>query len=169
MHARVPRHAGDVRLQPRLRFGVDRRPDMRSGIARIAQFQLRRGAGQHGDDLVRHILLHREQPQRRAALPGAAECAHHRVVHHLFRQRRRIDDHRIDAAGLRDQRHDRPALFRQRPVDRPRHLGRSGEGHACNLWMRRQSRPDRAIAQHQLQRARRHARLVQQPYPPHTQ
>src|SRR2546425_2269549 len=36
----------------------------------------------------------------------------------LFRSRGRVDDHRIDAAGLRDQRHDGRLLRRQRAINR---------------------------------------------------
>ena len=43
---------------------------------------------------------------------------------------RAVDDHRVEAAGLGDQRHDRAVLRGQRAVDVPRHLRAAGEADA---------------------------------------
>ena len=89
-----------------------------------------------------------KQPQRRAALAGRAERRGHDVVGDLLGQRGGIDDHRIDAAGLRDQRHDRAVLGGERAVDRARDLGRAGEDDAGDVGMRDQRRADAAVAGH---------------------
>ena len=84
------------------------------------------------------FVLHEQQPQRRAALAGGTERRRHDVVGDLFGQGSGIDDHRIDAAGLCDQRHDRPVLGGERAVDRPCHFGRAGECDAGDVGMRHQ-------------------------------
>ena len=64
---------------------------------------------------------------------------------HLLGQRRGIDDHRVLPAGLGDQRHDRPVARGERAVDRPRRLGRAGEGDAgdARIGDQRARRPRR--------------------------
>ena len=109
-------------------------------LARIAERQFPRGARDHLDDRIGDILLHAEQPQRRAALAGGAERRRHHVVGHLLGQRGGVDDHRVDAAGLGDQRHDRRVLAGKRAVDRARHLGRAGEGDAGDARIGRPAR-----------------------------
>ena len=161
-------HAARVRGDPLVelvfRLGIDHRPDMRRDIARIADDELPRRALDHLDDAVRHILLHAQQPQRRAALAGGAERRGDHVVGHLLGQRGGVHDHGIDAAGLGDQRDDRPVLGGERAVDRPRDLGRAGEGHAGHARIGNERRARFAVAEHEMQRARRHAGLVQQPH-----
>ena len=46
-----------------------------------------------------------------------------------------VDDHRILAAGLGDQRHDRAVAGGEAAVDRPRGVGRAGEGDAGDFGM----------------------------------
>jgi hypothetical protein len=46
----------------------------------------------------------------------AARKADVTVIHHLLRQRRRVHDHGIEAAGLGDERDDGPIRLRQRSV-----------------------------------------------------
>ncbi len=70
MHLGARLHGGDMRIEPRLRLGVDDRADMHGNVGRIADLQLPRRADDHGDHLVRHMLLDAEQPERRAALPA---------------------------------------------------------------------------------------------------
>ena len=79
----------------------------------------RQRAAQHLDHAVGDALVHAQQAQRRAALAGRAEGALHDRVDHLLGQRGAVDDHRVDAAGLGDQRHDRAVLRGQRAVDEP--------------------------------------------------
>ena len=164
MHPRLFLHACDMRLQPLLGFGVDHRPDMRGEVARVADPKFTGGARDHLDHAVGDIVLHQQQPQRRAALAGGAERRGHDVVGDLLGQRGGVHDHRIDAAGFRDQRHDRAVLGRQRPVDRSRDLGRAGEHHAGDVRMRDQRGADAAVAGHQMQRRCGHAGLMQQPH-----
>ena len=52
--------------------------------ARIADYKRARRALDHRDDAIGDVLLHAEQPQRRAALPGRAECRGDDVVGHLL-------------------------------------------------------------------------------------
>ena len=128
---------GDPRVELVLRLGVDHRADIGRDLARIADHELARRARDHLDHAVGHVLLHAQQPQRRAALPGGAERRGDDIVGHLLGQRGRVDDHRVDAAGLGDQRHDRPVLGGERAVDQPRDLGRAGEGDAGDARGRR--------------------------------
>ena len=152
-----------MRVQPLLGLGVDHRADMRGGIAGIADDEFARRARDHLDHAVGDVVLQEQQPQRRAALAGGAERRGHDVVGDLFGQRGGIDDHRIDAAGLGDQRHDRSVLGGERAVDRSRHFGRAGENDAGDIGMRHQRAADPAVARHQMQRRRRHAGFMQQP------
>jgi hypothetical protein len=69
-----------------------------------ADFQFQHRALEHLDGLVGDIVLQEQHAQRRAALAGAVERRRARILHHLFRQRRGIDDHRVLAAGFGDQR-----------------------------------------------------------------
>ena len=87
---------------------------------------------------------------------------HHRVDH-LLRQRARVDDHRVDAAGLGDQRNDRPRARGERAVDRLRDRQRAGKAHAADPQVGDQRGADRfARAVHERERAFRDARLVKQ-------
>ena len=151
-----------MRLQPLLCLGIDHRPDMGGGIARVADRKFARGARDHLDHAVGDVVLHEQQPQRRAALAGGAERRRHDIVGDLLGQCGGIDDHRIDAAGFRDQRHDRAVLGGERAVDRSRDLGRAGEDDAGHVGMRHQRRADGPVARHQMQRGGGHAGLVQQ-------
>ena len=131
-------------------------------FARIADFQLARGADQHVEHALGDVVLQAQQPQRRAALAGGAERRRDDVVGHLFGQRRGIDDHGVDAAGLGDQRHDRAVLFSERAVDGAAGFGRAGEGDTGDARIGDEARTDRAVAGNEMQRARRHAGIVQQ-------
>ncbi len=90
---------------------VDHRADMGGDIARIADRQFARRARDHRDHLIGDIFLQAKKPQRRAALPRRAEGGGDDIIGDLLRQCRRIDDHRIDAAGFGNERHDRARLW----------------------------------------------------------
>ncbi len=114
MHAGLLLHSRNMRLKPLFRFSIDHRPDMngRSRGSPIAKFAC--GARYHLDHAIGDVVLNEQQTQRRAALAGRTKRRHHDVVGDLFGQGGRVDDHRIDAAGFRDQRHDRAVLGSQR-------------------------------------------------------
>ena len=152
-----------MRVQPLLGLGVDHRADMGGRICGIADDEFARRARNHLDHAVGDVVLQEQQSQRRAALAGGAERRGHDVVGDLFGQRGGIDDHRIDAAGLRDQRHDRSILGGERAVDRSRDFRRAREDDAGDIGMRHQHAADPAVARHQMQRGRRHAGFMQQP------
>jgi len=59
---------------------------------------------QQADQIVRDVLMHEQGAQRGAALARAAEGRVDDIVHRLLKQRRGIDNHRILAAGLGDER-----------------------------------------------------------------
>ena len=145
-HAALPILVRDPAVELLLRLGVDHRPDMGGRLARIAEIELARGAGDHLHEGFREILLHTKQTKRRAALAGRAECRGDDVVGDLLGQRRSVDDHRIDAAGFRDQRHDRAILACQRAMDGASDLGRAGKYDAADAAIRHQGGPDLAIA-----------------------
>src|SRR5690349_23372420 len=81
-------------------------------------------------NLVRRVLLQAEQAQRGAALSRAVERGLRRVAHDLLRQRGAVDDHRVHAACLGDQRRERAVAPRERAVDRLRGLDRAREHDA---------------------------------------
>src|SRR3546814_4450232 len=66
------------------------------------------GTVQHFQDAVGDVLLHIQDPQRRAALAGALEGRGDDVADRLLGQGRGVDDHGVEAAGLGDQRRVRP-------------------------------------------------------------
>ena len=90
-------------------------------------------ARQRLEHALARLLLDVEHAQRRAALPGRLERRGQHVAHHLFRQSGTVHDRRVEPAGLRDQHRVRTGIGGQRPVDDPRHLGRSGEAHARDV------------------------------------
>ncbi len=135
---------------------------MGRGLARIAEFQLARCADEHVEHPLGHVLLQAEQAERRAALTGGTERRRDHVVHDLFGQRRRIDDHGIDAAGLGDQRHDQPAFSGEGLIDGAADFGRAREGDADDARIGDEAGADLAVAEHELQRGRRNAGFVQQ-------
>ncbi len=146
MHASLSLHSRNMRLEPLLCVGIDHRPDMNRRIAQVADLKFARGARYHLDHAPGDVVLHEHQAQRRAALAGGAKCRHHDIVGNLFGQRGRVHDHGINAAGFRDQRHDRAILGGKRAVDRTRHLGRAGEDDAGDIRMRHQRRADTSVA-----------------------
>ena len=103
---RLPPHARDVGIEPRLCLRVDDRADMDARVARIAELQLAGGADDHRDHAVGDVVLDAQQPERRAALAGRAEGRGDDVVGDLLGERGGVDDHGVDAAGLGDERHD---------------------------------------------------------------
>ena len=139
-------HRLDMRFEHVLGIAVDHRADVGRRIGGIAEPKLRRRPGDHRDHLIGDVLLHEEDAARRAALAGGAERRGHDVVGDLLGQRRRVGDHGVDAAGLRDQRHDRPVLRGERAVDRLPDLGRAGEGDAGDPRIGDERRADRAVA-----------------------
>ena len=157
-------HPIDMLRNIRLGFGGDDRADIDRQPIGPPDRQFVQRALDHVERAVGDILLQAQDAQRRATLPRAVEGGGDHVRHHLLGERGGIDDHRILAAGLRDQR-DRRAIGgearRQLALDQPRHLGRSGEHHRRRLRRGDQRSADRAVAGQQLQHVRRHARLMQ--------
>ena len=151
-----------MRVQPRLGLGIDHGADMGRGIGGVADLQFAGGARDHLDDAIGDVLLHEQQPQRRAALARGAERRGHDVVGDLFGQRGGVRNHGVDAAGFCDKRYNRSVLGGECTIDRARHLGRAGEHHARDIGMCRQHRADRAVAGHELQRRGGNTGLMQQ-------
>ncbi len=94
-------------LQQRELFCVDDRTDVGARIGRIADDQFAHCAGDHDGHRVRYVALNEQHAQRRATLSARAECAADDGVGDLFRQRARVDDHRVLPAGFGDQDADR--------------------------------------------------------------
>ena len=107
----------------------------------------------------RHSTRNAEQ-RCPAEFEGGAED----VRHHLLGERRTVDDQRIAPPRLGDQR-DRPAIraepFRERALNDPRDLGRTGEQHAGDLGMSDQRRAHGAVAGQQSNGLFRRARFMQ--------
>ena len=147
-------------LNSGLGLGIDHRADVGSQRARVTHPQLLQRALQQPDQPVGHLVLHAQQAQRRAALAGAVEGRRHDVGGGLLGQRRAVDDHRVLAAGLGDQRYHL-ASGRQAPgqrgLDQARHLGGPGEQHAVDALVAHQRRAHGlAAAGQQLQRCAWH-------------
>ncbi len=141
----LARHPGGVALERFAGGLVDDRADIGREQCRVADRQLRHGARQHRQQMIGDVGLDIEQAQRRAALPGALEGGGQHVDDDLLGQCRGIDDHRVLAAGLGDQRHDRTGTPGEFEVDQPRGFGRSGKGDAGDPADRRprERRPPR--------------------------
>ena len=86
---------------------VDDRPDIGARIGGSPTISASIAPVEHLERPLGDILLQHEQAQGRAALAGRAEGRSDDVLHHLLGERGGIDDHRVDAAGLGDQRDDR--------------------------------------------------------------
>ena len=124
---------GDVGCQRAMRVRVDDGPDVRREELRVADDELVHRTVCHAQDLVRRVLGQAEQAQRRAPLTRAVERRRQRVADDLLGQRRAVDDHRVDAAGLRDQRRERPFAGGERRVDRARGLDGARERDAGDV------------------------------------
>ncbi len=98
-------HRRDVALDRLARVAVDHRSDVGRESIGIAGRELAHRALEHVQHRGSDLVLQAQHAQRRAALPGGIERRMHRVLHHLLRQRRRVDDHRVLAAGLGDERY----------------------------------------------------------------
>ena len=106
-----------MRLKVLRSIGVNNRRNVGGVIERIADFQFPYGPRQHLLHVIGDILLQEQGAQGRAALAGAIESRPYHVSHNLFRQRRTVDDHRIDPAGLRDEGDNRSFTFGQRSLN----------------------------------------------------
>ena len=143
-------------------FGDDR-ADVDRKLARIADLELGHRALQHGERSVRYIVLQAEDAQSRTALAGRIEGRREHVDHDLLGERRGIDHHRVEAAGLADQRQRRAAAREapgERLFDSARDRRRAGEDDALDAWIGDQRRADLARAGHELERVARNASLV---------
>ena len=128
LRARLCDIIGDIALS----FCVNHRADIGGEIPRIAQAQLVHRPLDHLDQMRRDILLHIEAAQRRAPLPRRAERPRHDIAHRLLRQGRAIDDHRVKAACLRDQRRADRQMIGHGGANPHRGRGGAGEDHARN-------------------------------------
>ena len=148
-----------------LRLGADHRPDVGGEPVGRADVELLHRRLEHLDHAVGDVVLQAQHTQGRAALAGGIEGGGQRVGDHLLGQRRRIDDQRVLAAGFGNQR-DRSAVGPQpvgeRGSDQSGDLGRTGEDHAADIFVRSQRRADCAVAGDQDQRVRGRARFVHQ-------
>ena len=97
-------HRFDVGLDRVARLRGDDRADVDRELARIADFELGHRAFQHLEHAVGHVVLQAEDAQRRTALARRIEGRRQNVGDDLLRQRRGIDDHRVEAAGFGDER-----------------------------------------------------------------
>ncbi len=143
-------------------FLINHRTDVCRRQPRVAQTEFFRCAFQHVQQMIGDVLLHIKQTQCRAALTGGAEGGHHDVIADLFRQSRRVDDHRVDPARFGNERNDRATFCGQRAVDQPCGFGRPGKGYPCNGRMGRQRRTDIAFSREQVEDIFRDTGLIHQ-------
>src|SRR3990167_4614646 len=126
-------HLLDVLVDIVLGFSIDHRTDIGAQALRVAQAVFGHGALEHVDHSIRHVFLHTQYAQGRAALAGAVEGRGHHIDHNLLGERRGVDDHAVEAAGFGDQRNG-AALGIQATsevaLDNPGHFGGAGKHHA---------------------------------------
>ena len=115
--------ARDVALDVVMGFDVDDGPHIRGHVGRITRLEFLGRTLQHFNDAIGDALVHTQEAQCRAALPGRAERAHHHRVDDLLGQCAGVDQHGVDAASLSDQRNNRAVLHGQRTLDDFGHLG----------------------------------------------
>ncbi len=88
--------------------------------------------------MVGDFFLQAKHAQGGTALAGAVESRGQYVDHHLLGERRRVDDHRVHAAGFRDKRR-RTALRIKAVSDvalqQRRYFGRTGKHYAANAFI----------------------------------
>ena len=143
---------------------IDHGADVCRQHPRVADAKLVHGAEQHCQDSLLDLALDVEDAQRRAALAGALEGGRDDVAHRLLGQRGGIDDHRVEPAGLRDERCVGREVRRHRAVNESGSFGRAGEAHTVDARIGRERCSHRcAIARQQLHRSARDAGLVHEP------
>ena len=95
-------------------------------------------------------------------MTGAVERRGDHIVDDLLFQRRRIDEHAVQAAGLGNQRHDRAIFCSKRAIDDARDFGRAGERNTGDARIGDELATDDAITDHQLQHIFRQAGLAEE-------
>ena len=132
-------------------------------IGRISNIQAIHRTAQHFERMIRNIFLQQQQAKGGAALSCGLETRDDDITHDLFRQSGGIDDHRIQTARFRNERHQRASIVEQEVAgDGLGGRDRSCEHHTANAGVRRQLRADIACAGHQLQRVCRDAGLMRE-------
>ena len=158
-------HLLDVLFYAVTRLGIDHRADVDGQLRRVADAALRDGAAEHFNDAVGAVFLQAQHAQRRAALARAVERRGNDIGHHLFGQRRRVDNHRVLAAGLGHQHHGlavAPQALGQLALQNARDIGGAREQHALHARVGDQRRAHAlALAGQQLHHGLGHAGLPQ--------
>ena len=159
-------HCLDMLLNTGFRFGIDNWPDIGGQTAWVAHPALRHRAAQHGQRVVGDIVLQAEYTQRRAALACAIEGRGHHVNHHLLGERGGVDNHRVHAAGFRDQRRWASLSVEAGSniaLQQGSDIGRTGKHHAAHAGIAGQLCADGfTTSWQQLHHACRYARFQQQ-------
>ena len=142
---------------------VDDRPHVGLQAGRVPDAKLRHGAGQHLGDGLGDVLLHVEQAQGGAALPGALEGGGRDVLDRLLGQGRGIDDHGVQAAGLGDQGGGMVAGQDHGPADGAGHGRGPGETDPGDPRVRGERRAHAlAVAGQELERRHGHTGCMKQ-------
>ena len=157
----LPLRATAVRFDALPRLVVDDRADVGGEVPGIADAKLVDRAEQHLENPLLDLALDVEDAQRRAPLAGALERGGDDVAHRLLGQRGGVDDHRVQPAGLRDERGIGREVLGHRVVDEPGSRGRYREAHAVDARVACERRPHRrAVAGQHLHDLARDARCV---------
>ena len=155
-HAALGTGLCDMRLNARLRLGVDHGADVGGQLPRVAKAQRVHRAAQHGQQVVGDILLHIEAAQRRAALTGGLEGAFDDGLHRLFRECGAVHDHCVQPAGFRDEGCAGGQVARHRGADFQGGLGGAGKRHARHARIGGERRAHIPCTGQELQRRQRH-------------
>src|ERR1700730_18623920 len=154
-------HQCDMRIKVCLGATIDYRANLDLRIARIADQEFACRPGDHRDHLVRDVVLDAKKPKRGAALPSRAKRRGENIVANLFRQGRRIDDHRVDPASLRDQRWNWPVLRGQPAIDLCGGFHRARKSHPRDSGQGDKLLAKLAVPRQEMQCGARHAGPVE--------
>ena len=151
----------DMRVDRGFCLRVDHGPDVRGQRPGVTDAEAIHCAFQHLDHLRCDILLDIKAPQRGTPLARRLKGAFDNRCDRLFRQRRAVDHHRVQPAGLRDQRRSGLAAGRKRRANGLRRLCAPRKGHGIRA-RRNQGCADLTVTWNQLQRCFWHARVMKQ-------
>ena len=159
---RLNSHTLLILLQHMPGVQIDHRANVGRQSGRITQLQFPHRTGKHLYHRIGNILLQVHDAQRRTALPRALKGRSHHIIHYLLWQRRGINQHNVEAAGLGDKGDNGPLALSQLSIDQFRRACAAGKHHPRNTRVSYQTSTDsRAITRQQMQNICRYPRLQQ--------
>ena len=121
---------------------VDDRADVGVGLGRVADFELGERAGEERQDARRAPSSTKRMRCAEQRWPALWKAEITTSSTTCSGSAEGVDDHRVDAAGLGDERHDRAVALRQGFVDPSCGLHRAGKGDAGDARVGDERRAD---------------------------